>query len=202
MHNMTERKFDQILQIKTDGLRESQEQTEKYNRYEATPYAALEKLVKQYRLQPGDQVVDFGSGKGRISFFLHYHFDVPVTGIEINTLTYEEAMANKQQYEQNNPHLTAPIKFEYNYAEQYTIDPKDNVFYFFNPFSLKIFKQVIYNILASTRQHKRKVDLVLYYPLPEFKNFLDQETPFLLNQSIKAYKKHGKYGEFLIYRIE
>ena len=199
---MTERKFDQILQIKTDGLRESQEQTEKYNRYEATPYVALEKLIDQYKLQPGDQVVDFGSGKGRISFFLHYHFDVPVTGIEINTLTYEEAMINKQQYEQNNPHLTAPIKFECNYAEQYTIDPKDNVFYFFNPFSLKIFKQVIYNILASTRQHKRKVDLVLYYPLPEFKNFLDQETPFLLSESIKAYKKHGKYGEFLIYRIE
>lgn len=175
---MTERKYDQTLHIKTDGLREPQAHTEKYNRYEATPYIALEKLIKQYRLQPSDQVVDFGSGKGRISFFLHYHFDVPITGIEINTLTYEEAMANKQQYEQNNPHLTAPIKFECNYAEQYRIAPKDNVFYFFNPFSLKTFKQVIYNILASTRRHKRKVDLVLYYPLPEFKTFSTKRRHF------------------------
>lgn len=202
VRKLTERKFDKILNIKTDGLRESWEQTGKYNRYEATPYYALEKLINNYQLPPSAHIVDFGSGKGRVSFFLHHHFDMPVTGIEINELTFEEAMTNKHQYERNNSHLIAPIQFECTLAEQYEIDVTANVFYFFNPFSLKTFKQVIYNILASIQVNKRPVDLILYYPLPEFKNFLDQKTPFLLSQSIKAYKKHGKYGEFLIYRLD
>ena len=198
---MSERKFDRILNIKTDGLRESREQTEKYNRYEATPYAALEKLIDSYQLKSSDHAVDFGSGKGRVSFFLHYHFDMPVTGIEMNKWTFEDSLKNKQQYKLKNNHLNALIQFECQLAEHYQIDHKQNIFFFFNPFSLKVFKQVIYNILASTQVSNRSVDLILYYPLPEFKNFLDQETPFQLSQSIKAYKKHGKYGEFLIYRI-
>lgn len=194
------RKFDQLLHVKTTGIREWRTNRSHYNRYEATPYAALEKLVQFYTFRPGDRVVDFGSGMGRVSFFIHYHFDVPVTGVENNELTYKEALYNKAVYQQKNKHLKAPIRFEYGLAENYEVKPEENVFYFFNPFSVRIFKKVIYNILASVRKNKRTVDLILYYPLPEFKQFLEQETPFQLINNIKAYPSHGKYGKFVIYR--
>jgi len=191
-----------MLQIKTGGLREWRKETDKYNRYEATPYQALESLIQHYKLKPTDHVVDFGSGRGRVSFFLHNHFNVPITGVEMNDLTFEESQINKATYRQKNKHLTAPIKFEFGLAEQYEVKPEDNVFYFFNPFSVKIFKQVIHNILRSVDEHKRPVDIIFYYPLPEFKKFLKKETPFKLINKIQGYKPHKKYGKFLIFRLK
>src|SRR5690625_3851931 len=133
---MGERKFDQMLQIRTIGLREWRKQTDDYNRYEATPYEALEKLFHSYKLKPTDKVVDFGSGRGRVSFYIHHYFNIPVTGIEMNDLTYDESLYNKALYRQKNKHLTAPITFEFGLAENYIVQPDDNIFYFFNPFSL------------------------------------------------------------------
>ena len=199
---MLERKFDEMLQVKTKGLREWRKQTDEYNRYEATPYAALEKLFRSYKLKPNDHVVDFGSGRGRVSFYIHHHFDVTVTGVEMNDLTFEESQINKALYTQKNRHLKAPIRFEFGLAEHYEIRPEDNVFYFFNPFSVAIFKQVVQNILQSTKEHERSVDIIFYYPLPEFKKFLKKETPFRLINKVKAYKQHGKHGKFLIYRLD
>lgn len=199
---MLERKFDEMLQVKTNGLREWRGQTDDYNRYEATPYAALEQLFRSYKLKPTDHVVDFGSGRGRVSFYMHYHFNVPVTGVEMNDLTFEESQINKALYTKKNKHLKAPIRFEYGLAEQYEIRPEENVFYFFNPFSVTIFKQVVENILQSVEEHKRSVDIIFYYPLPEFKKFLKKETPFRLINKVKAYKEHGKHGKFLIYRLD
>lgn len=199
---MIERKFDQMLQIRTVGLREWKKHTELYNRYEATPYPALEKLRQAYKLKPTDHLVDFGSGRGRVSFFMHYHFNVPVTGIEMNDLTFEESLKNRNIYMQTFKHLHAPIHFEFGLAENYQIQPDQNIFYFFNPFSVKIFKQVIHNILESVKKKDRQVDIIFYYPLNEFKHFLKKETPFRLINKIKAYKDHGPYGKFLIYRLD
>ncbi len=199
---MGERLLDQKLHIRTTGLREWKKHTEDYNRYEATPYNALEKLFSTYKIKPSDKVVDFGSGKGRVVFYIHYHFNVPVTGIEMNDITYEEALRNKALYRQKYKHLTAPIRFEYCLAENYQIKPDENLFYFFNPFSPKVFKKVVRNILLSVKKNERPVDMILYYPLPEYKKFLNNKTPFRLINKVKAYKEHGKYGKFLIYRLD
>ncbi|HLR52268.1 MAG TPA: class I SAM-dependent methyltransferase [Candidatus Avamphibacillus sp.] len=199
---MAERKIDRTLGIKTTGIREWEEHTDFYNRYEATPYKALDKLFQKYKLTNNDQVVDFGSGRGRVSFYIHHRFNIPVTGIEMNDKTYEEALYNKAVYRQKNKHLKAPIRFEYGLAEHYNIDAKDNRFYFFNPFSVEIFGEVVSNILKSVEQTERSVDIILYYPLPEFKKYLKKKTPFKLINKVKTHGDHGKYGKFLIFRLK
>lgn len=199
---MLERKYDQLLQIRTEGIREWRKEADRYNRYEATPYAALDALFRAYKLKPTDRVVDFGCGRGRVCFYIHNHFNVPVTGIENNDLTFTEALKNKAIYRQKYQNLTAPIRFEYGLAEQYPIQPEENVFYFFNPFSLDIFKQVVHNILQSVNQYPRTVDIIFYYPLPEYHEFLVSHTPFQLINKVKAYEKHGTYGKFHIYRLK
>lgn len=196
---MLERKYDQKLNIRTSGIKELKEKN--HNRVEPTPYEALEVLVRNYRLEEGDRLVDFGCGRGRVMFYLHDYFNVAITGVEADDQTIDEALLNRRSYlyHKENP---APLKIEYGLAEMYEISPEDNRFYFFNPFELPIYKKVIYNILQSVNKHPRRVELIMYYPLPEFKHFLHSRTPFELIQEFPVPKIHGKYGRFAIYRYE
>lgn len=197
---MVERKYDRKLHIRTDGIREWAKKERAYNRYEATPYSALKKLFQEYRLDSDDRLVDFGCGRGRVTFYVHNQFNIPVTGVEANDKTFGEALINKKTYRRNREHIKAPIQLEFALAEQYEVNDEDNRFYFFNPFSLKIFKQVILNIKHSIRRDPREVELIIYYPLPEVKHFLQLETSFMIINKINAHNEHGKYGKFVIFR--
>ena len=199
---MGERKYDRMLHIKTVGLREWRDGTTKYNRYEATPYAALDKLFESYKLEKTDRVVDFGCGRGRVAFYIHNRFHVPVTGIEMNDKTYEEAINNKISYRQRAKHIKAPLRFEYGLAEHYETKPTDNIFYFFNPFSADIFKKVVKNILHSVKAEKRIVDIILYYPMPKYKQFLRTNTPFKLLNKVRLPGAKDSKHKFLIYRLK
>lgn len=109
---MTERMQDKSLYIKTVGIREWGNKSAKFNRYEATPYEALDKLFITYKIDKGDRLVDFGCGRGRVIFYIHNRFHIPVTGIEVNDVTFSEALENKKWYRYNNKDIRAPIKLE------------------------------------------------------------------------------------------
>lgn len=196
---MVERKYDSLLAIKTRGLREWGKGEQRYNRYEATPYAALDRLFEHYRLRQNAAVVDFGSGRGRVAFYMHHRFRLPVTGIEVHDKTFTEALNNKARYRQRFQHIKAPIRFEFGLAEHYQIRPEENCFYFFNPFSADIFKQVVKNILA-VKAKKGPADIILYYPLAKYKKVLHKKTPFKLINKVPVPGAKEKREKFLIYR--
>ena len=91
---------------------------------------------------------------------------------------------------------------EYGLAEQFEILPEHNRFYFFNPFSVQIFRQVVRNILTSVKKSPREVDIILYYPMPEFKRFLHNDTPFRLINKVKLSGTVDPKEKFLIYRLD
>ncbi|HLS65699.1 MAG TPA: SAM-dependent methyltransferase [Pseudogracilibacillus sp.] len=196
-----EKKYDKQLHIRTVGLREwRNNDAKKYNRYEATPYEALEVLLNSYKAPENSKLVDFGSGRGRVAFFFHDKLHIPVTGIEANDKTFEEALKNKMTYRRKRSHINAPITFEYALAEQYEIQHDDNLFYFFNPFSVQIFKRVVNNIIHSLKEQERMADIILYYPLPDFVHLLKRHTPFKKINKVRVKGVHGKYGKFSIFR--
>ncbi|WP_110930752.1 class I SAM-dependent methyltransferase [Paenibacillus bouchesdurhonensis] len=199
---MAERKYDQSLRIRTVGMREWRNGTVRYHRYEATPYKALDRLFQVYKLNESDKVVDFGCGRGRVSFYIHHRFQIPVTGIEVHEKTYEEALHNKGSYRQQTGHIHAPIRLKYGLAEQYEIKETDNTFYFFNPFSIEIFREVVENILQSVQEKPRTVDIILYYPVAEYKQFLQMHTPFKLINKVTVPGATQKKEKFLIYRLK
>ncbi len=199
---MGERKRDKLLGIRTIGIREWKNDKVQYNRYEPTPYKALDVLCENYKFRDVNKIVDFGCGRGRVAFYLHNRFHLPVTGIEANCKTYEEALENKATYILKAKHITAPINFEYGLAEHYKIDKEDDCFYFFNPFSVHIFRKVVHNILRSVQKHRRTVDLILYYPLREYKDFLKLSTPFTMINKIKVPGASDIKEKFIIYRLK
>lgn len=195
---MGARKFDRRLGIRTVGLREWDGHRH-YNRYEPTPYKALERLFEVYRFRKGDRVVDFGCGRGRVAFSIHNRFHVPVVGVEAHEKTYEEAIANKSSYRMTASHISAPIQLQYGLAEHYEVQPSDNRFYFFNPFSHRVFRHVMANIMKSVEEAPRTIEVILYYPLPEYKEILRQLGFEVINK-IKIPDAEDALEKFLIYR--
>ena len=193
--------FDQKLNIKTTGIREWKDPNGPYNRCESTPYKALERLFQVYSITPSDRVVDFGIGRGRVSFYIHNKFHASVTGIEVHEQTLDEALDNKRAYRYYAADIPGYIDIQYGLAEQYEISPEENIFYFFNPFSVKIFKEVVRNILESLKKHPRTADIILYYPLNGYKHYLQQHTPFKLLNKITVPDRKDKKEKFLIYRF-
>ncbi|MEN1967789.1 methionine biosynthesis protein MetW [Lentibacillus sp. N15] len=175
-----------------------------HNPYEPTPYTALEALFAEYELRYGSQVVDFGCGKGRLSFYLHHYHRVAVKGIEMDQVLLDEAKANLRSYLQYAKNRGCTIQFLDCLAEDYRITPEDTHFYFFNPFSVTIFQQVVYHILASVEDVKRKVDLILYYPNVEYENFLGSDTIFTLKREVvvPGLIEQDSRERFLVYGLE
>ncbi|WP_066295270.1 methyltransferase [Bacillus sp. FJAT-29937] len=198
---MLERTFDALLNIRTGGDQKGFNQSLHYHRYESTPYSALDLLFNQYELKSTDRLVDFGCGKGRLNFFTNYLFQSTAVGVEMNEGYYEEALENRQRYVKKFRNRKDDIHFHCCLAEEYEIDPADNRFYFFNPFSIQIFMRVINNILLSVEKYKRDIELILYYPSEDYFYFLENQTVLELKQELLLPESvHNPNERFLIYR--
>lgn len=201
---MDEQSYEKLLNIKTSGEQKIFNESMHYNRYEPTSYSALEILSKNYTFTSEDNVVDFGSGKGRLNFYINHFFDSTITGIEMNTFFYKEAALNKRDYLKKHKKKKINNNFLNCFAEEYNINPSDNKFYFFNPFSIQIFIKVIRNILISVEKYERTVDVILYYPSDDYIYFLENNTSFILWNEIKLpylYDNDPRQS-FLIYRLD
>lgn len=200
---MKYQKFEEILNIDTKAYKSEINHSLHYHPYEPTPYSALEELFQHYEVQPTDHIVDFGCGKGRLNFYLNYRFHVPVVGIEMNDAFFQEAINNRNNYIKKTHRKLETIQFHSCLAEKYIIQPEDNRFYFFNPFTVQIFMKVLKNILLSVELHKREVDLIFYYASDDYRYFLDQHTEFELIKEIPLPDLFEKntYERFLIYRL-
>lgn len=196
---MNEKKIDQLLNIKTRGTRDSSDKH--HFRYEATPYNDLDLLFEIIKFNEDDHFVDFGSGKGRICFYINYLFNSYTYGIEANLSTYHEALINLDSFnlKYNNDDK---VNFIYNYAENYPIKDNQNVFFFFNPFTIHIFKKVISNINQSIINNPRKITIILAYPILEYVTYLLDHTEFLVKDYIDAKSKKEKHNKFLILTSE
>lgn len=192
-----EKEYDDLLRIKTVGNQTGFYESLHYHRYEPTPYWILERLLDEYEIKKEDHIVDFGCGKGRLNFFIHYKTGAYVSGVEMNEHFANEAKKNLENYLQKKKDR---IHFYCCLAEDYVIKPTDNKFYFFNPFAISIFRQVLANILLSVEQQYREVHLILYYPSEDYIYYLDNQSVFELYKEI-VLNETNPFERILIYRL-
>lgn len=199
-----ERYKDALLNIKTSGGQKGFLNSIHYHPYEPTPYEALDALFAEYELGSRDRLVDFGCGKGRMAFYANYLFNADVAGVEMNEVFYHEAIENRNGYLAKMKKRTDKVRFYCCLAEEYQVQPEDNKFYFFNPFTLSIFIKVVNRILESAERSPRNIDLILYYPSGDYVQFLEYQTGFELVKEIilpDLYEKNAN-ERFLVYRKE
>lgn len=169
---MNEQYFEKLLHIDTSGFQQGYPKKIDYHRYEPTPYVALEQLFEQYELPQNPVCIDVGCGKGRVPIYLHHKFHAETVGIEMDPKFFAAAEYNKMQYLHKYPLKKSNISFLHMVAESYDVQIRDNVFFFFNPFSIHIFRQVMNKIMESYMKHPRTIHFIFYYPSPEYMNYL------------------------------
>lgn len=198
---MNEQQFDKYLNINTVGEQYGFPKLSHYHRYEPTPYTGLEQLFEQYELPENAVFVDMGCGKGRVPIYIHDRFGIPTIGIEMDDRFFMEAEHNKKSYVQKK-HKGAAITFEHTIAEQYVIKPSDNVFFFFNPFSIQIFRTVLHSIWKSYEQHMREIHIILYYPPHDYLQFLEYGSPFELTYEVHLRNETNVNERFCVFVLK
>ena len=149
---MNDREWDKRLHIRTIGRED--ESSADCSPYEPTPYAVLQRLADSGHVRRKSRVLDYGCGKGRVAFFLAAAVGCRVTGIDHSPKLIDIARANRSA-----SGLGDRVRLVCCPAERYEPEDED-VFFFFNPFSEKVFEGVLRRL--SQAQGTKKV--ICYYP--------------------------------------
>ena len=169
--------WDSKLNIRTIEFDYMEEDYQNYG-YDPTPYIVLEELIKLDLLKKSDVLVDYGCGKGRVEFFLNNQIGCKTIGIDHSERLLKMASENLENYGDN-----GNISFVHSKAEEY-VPYEANCFYLYNPFSSKIFRQVLRRIIESKENNPREVLVFFYYSTIEYKMYLPTETRLELVKSI------------------
>ncbi len=204
MNNKNRLNFEKLFELNTEvNLEWPRRARIIYNPTESTEYEVLDKLVKEFQPPKGSKLIDFGCGTGRALLYLHYYWNIKSIGIELMDEAFDILEINYDNYldkinELNIPHQDLDI-FQ-TFAEHYEIEKDANIFYFFNPFSPKIFQAVINNILNSLIIYPRDVYIILYYPDRKYLEYVSDKTQFKLYKSIDINSKEDNREKILIFK--
>ena len=127
----------------------------------------MERLSDRGYIAKENTLLDYGTGKGRVCFYLSYQTGCKSIGIEYVERIYSGAVQNQ---------MTAVsgrrITFIKESAEKYQVPVDVDRCYFFNPFSVEILQKVLARILDSYYENPREIKLFFYYPSDEYVGYL------------------------------
>lgn len=161
-----ENTWDKLLQIKTTG-RDDSHADQYYHPYEPTSYEVLKRFAQSGYINKQNRLIDYGCGKGRVSFFLSYQTKCNCIGIEFDERIITRAMDNKDQAISGKR-----VELIHGRAEAYEVPADVDRAFFFNPFSLEIFQKVLGRIMESYYENPREFFLCFYYPSDEYIGYL------------------------------
>lgn len=174
---MNDYEWDKKLKIYTTGRDDFH--ADKYHYpYEPTPYSVLVRLAESGYITRDSILVDYGSGKGRVGFFVSHEIGCRTIGIEYDESIFQQAKQNKKTYVGGQK-----VEIFCEKAEEFQIEDADT-FYFFNPFSVEILRAVIGRIKESYYRSPRTMHLFFYYPNDEYVSYLMTEDELLFHNEI------------------
>lgn len=173
-----EQQWEKLLKIKTAGRDDSRSDAYRYP-YEPTPYCVLERLGNSGWMGKKNVVLDYGTGKGRVCFFLSYQTRCRAVGIEYDERIFLAAEENRR-HGVSGPR-TSFVKAR---AEEYAVPEEVDRCYFFNPFSVEILQKVLTEIYSSFYENPREILLFFYYPSDEYVSCLMTQEQLLFADEI------------------
>ena len=194
----SEQEWEQVLQIKTTGRDDSRSDAE-HHPYEPTDYCVLERLANSGYIKKQNTLIDYGSGKCRVSIFMANQTRCHSIGIEYDERLYERAIVNGES-----PAAKNRVSFVLGDAATFTLPDNADRCFFFNPFALHTIKRVLGNIFDSLYHHPREILLFFYYVNEEVENFLNNHVRFEAEEIIQCgdlFQEHDEKERILVYKV-
>ena len=178
--DQNETQWDRLLKIKTTGRDDSRSDQYRYP-YEPTQYCVLERLARSGLIGRKNVLLDYGTGKGRVCFYLSYQTRCRSIGVEYDERIFKAAEVNVE-------HTVSGKRtsFELVSAEEYPVPTEVDRCYFFNPFSVEIL-------------------LFFYYPSEEYVSCLMTEEQLLFYDEISTedlFEGKNAREKILIFSVE
>lgn len=173
--------WDKTLGIRTTGRDDSRSNHICFP-YEPTDYKVLERLATYGYIRKRDLLLDYGCGKGRVSFFLAYQTGCHTIGIEYDERLLERAERNKER-----ALAGGRTRFVQMDAAQFEVPLEANRAFFFNPFAVSVLACVLEQILRSYEAAPRDLRLFFYYPSSDYDAYLEAHPALDLLEEISCY---------------
>lgn len=199
MKNQNQIQWDRILKIRTSG-RDDSHSDQYYYPYEPTPYSVLERLAGTGMIGKKQVLLDYGTGKGRVCFFLSYQTRCRTVGIEYDLRMFQNAEENQKKAVSG-----GRTSFVMCHAETFPVPEEVDRCYFFNPFSVEILQKVLSKIYDSFYKHPRELLLFFYYPSDEYISTLMTQEHLLFLDEIDCedlFQGNNPRERILIFTVE
>jgi len=132
--------------------------------YQGANYFLLEAVFEFLQDVGGTRnIIDFGSGKGRVIAVAAWYDFHKITGIEFAKELCDEARKNITPIQKKFPEKI--INVIHANAVDHKIEEDTDVFFFFNPFDEVVMLEVAKNILRSLNENPREAFVVYINPL-------------------------------------
>ena len=133
-------------------------------RYEPTRARPFTRLLEALQLPRHGGFVDFGCGKGRVLVMAADYGFERLVGVDFAAALCREARHNlERRARRKNRRLD--VEIVHGDAVDLAIDPRDVVFYFFNPFDDVVLRRVLDNILRSYDDVPRGMHIIYHNPV-------------------------------------
>lgn len=196
--NQDEIQWEKLLKIRTSG-RDDCHSDQYHYPYEPTPYRVLERISNSGLIGKKNILLDYGTGKGRVCFFLSYQTRCKTIGIEYDERIFYGAEKNKERAVSGER-----TSFVMTNAEHYLVPDEVDRCYFFNPFSVEILQKVLAKIYNSYYENPREIQLFFYYPSDEYVSYLMTQEQLIFSDEIDCrdlFQENDPREKILIFEI-
>jgi SAM-dependent methyltransferase len=162
----TEEEWEHLLGIRTGG-RDDSHFDGAHHPYEPTDYCVLERLASFGYIGKKNVLLDYGSGKGRVCFFMAHETGCRAVGVECDERLWKKSMENRETFSRKQK-----ISFVHQEAALFRVPDDVDTCFFFNPFDLSIWQEVFQNLKASWNRKNREIRLFLYFPEEDTEKYL------------------------------
>lgn len=197
--DQNETQWDRLLKIKTTGRDDSHSDQYRYP-YEPTQYCVLERLAHSGLIGKKNVLLDYGTGKGRVCFYLSYQTRCRSIGVECDERIFKAAEVNVKHAVSGKRIIFEPVS-----AEDYPVPTEVDRCYFFNPFSVEILRKVLARIYESYYENQREILLFFYYPSEEYVSCLMTEAQLMFYDEISTedlFEGKNTREKILIFSVE
>ncbi|WP_299554257.1 methyltransferase domain-containing protein [Seonamhaeicola sp.] len=149
----------------------------KYVHYIPSKSWQIKRLLKASKITCNDAIFDYGCGKGKALYeFSKYKLN-KIGGIELAKELADIAKINMQKLNLPNVKIVNGNALNFTELDDY------NYFFFFDPFSVDIFKSVINIILTNYKKNPREITII-YMNLRGHDKYLDTIEGFIKHKTL------------------